>query len=176
MLRDRSNGTRGQRRRQERHPHFVTSQSFRTAPRRLNARAPGVCEPSSILHQGRTRSDLLFTMSNNTRTSRQAWAARNLFICGRAKRAVASAAFIFFARTHSLSGHRGDKSFAPEPEQKRMPTRSFENRRHHARQTTKPARAAECRIVTRRIVTAGLVEPDGIEPTTSCLQSRRSPN
>jgi len=25
-------------------------------------------------------------------------------------------------------------------------------------------------------VTAGLVEPDGIEPTTSCLQSRRSPN
>ncbi len=23
---------------------------------------------------------------------------------------------------------------------------------------------------------AGLVEPDGIEPTTSCLQSRRSPN
>jgi hypothetical protein len=28
----------------------------------------------------------------------------------------------------------------------------------------------------RRSATAGLVEPDGIEPTTSCLQSRRSPN
>jgi hypothetical protein len=28
---------------------------------------PGVCEPSLILHQGRTRSDLLFTMSNSTR-------------------------------------------------------------------------------------------------------------
>jgi len=25
-------------------------------------------------------------------------------------------------------------------------------------------------------VKARLVEPDGIEPTTSCLQSRRSPN
>jgi len=25
-------------------------------------------------------------------------------------------------------------------------------------------------------MTADLVEPDGIEPTTSCLQSRRSPN
>jgi len=25
-------------------------------------------------------------------------------------------------------------------------------------------------------MTAVLVEPDGIEPTTSCLQSRRSPN
>jgi hypothetical protein len=28
----------------------------------------------------------------------------------------------------------------------------------------------------RRSATADLVEPDGIEPTTSCLQSRRSPN
>jgi hypothetical protein len=27
-----------------------------------------------------------------------------------------------------------------------------------------------------RSATADLVEPDGIEPTTSCLQSRRSPN
>jgi hypothetical protein len=28
----------------------------------------------------------------------------------------------------------------------------------------------------RSAATADLVEPDGIEPTTSCLQSRRSPN
>jgi hypothetical protein len=27
-----------------------------------------------------------------------------------------------------------------------------------------------------RFPSEGLVEPDGIEPTTSCLQSRRSPN
>ena len=28
----------------------------------------------------------------------------------------------------------------------------------------------------RGLFATGLVEPDGIEPTTSCLQSRRSPN
>ena len=44
------------------------------------------------------------------------------------------------------------QSFAPEPEQKRMPTPKLRNRRHHACQTTKPARAAERRTITRRIV------------------------
>jgi hypothetical protein len=53
---------------------------------------------------------------------------RNPFTCGRAKRAVASAVFRFFART-SLRSHHGDKSFAPGPEQKRMPTRKLRNRR-----------------------------------------------
>jgi hypothetical protein len=31
-------------------------------------------------------------------------------------------------------------------------------------------------VTINRHSTKGLVEPDGIEPTTSCLQSRRSPN
>jgi hypothetical protein len=31
-------------------------------------------------------------------------------------------------------------------------------------------------IAIRSDATQELVEPDGIEPTTSCLQSRRSPN
>ena len=31
-------------------------------------------------------------------------------------------------------------------------------------------------ILLRQLVLPGLVEPDGIEPTTSCLQSTRSPN
>lgn len=32
------------------------------------------------------------------------------------------------------------------------------------------------RVAARRAATRRMVEPDGIEPTTSCLQSRRSPN
>ena len=135
-------------------------------------------------NQGRTRSDLLFTMSNNTRTTKQAWAgAKSLHLwtsetgCERG---------VPFSSHALLNGHRGDKSFAPEPEQKRMPIRSFETAGNHARQTTRAKQQSQpeppsVRIVTPRImmcriVTAGLVEPDGIEPTTSCLQSRRSPS
>jgi hypothetical protein len=40
--------------------------------------------------------------------------------------------------------------------------------------TRTDARAQHERADNR--TTSGLVEPDGIEPTTSCLQSRRSPN
>ncbi len=32
------------------------------------------------------------------------------------------------------------------------------------------------RLANRSGIDRKLVEPDGIEPTTSCLQSRRSPN
>jgi hypothetical protein len=34
----------------------------------------------------------------------------------------------------------------------------------------------ECSEEATQLDTQDLVEPDGIEPTTSCLQSRRSPN
>ncbi len=110
-------------------------------------------------------------------------AGANLFTCGRAKRAIASAAR-HFLRRHSLGAPpRQEKPCAGSlsrngcrPEASKPPASSC--------QTTKPARAADRRIVlvvgktspTHRIVTADLVEPDGIEPTTSCLQSRRSPN
>ena len=174
MLRDRSNGTRGQRRRQERHPRFVTSQSFRTAPQRLDASSPGVCEPSSIL---KSRADSERSPLHDVKQHAHCQASlggRESFTCGRAKRAVASAAFLFFART-LLGGHAAAKSLAPEPEQKRMPTRSFETTAIMRAKPQTPVRA-ERRSVKRRIVTADLVEPDGIEPTTSCLQSRRSPN
>jgi hypothetical protein len=54
------------------------------------------------------------------------------------------------------SNFAGGREFAPEPEQKKP---------------VQPGTAAD-----HRIATTDLVEPDGIEPTTSCLQSRRSPN
>ena len=41
-----------------------------------------------------------------------------------------------------------------------------------ARQPSRYRRPAK----TKRRQARSLVEPDGIEPTTSCLQSRRSPN
>jgi hypothetical protein len=79
LLRDRSNGTRGQRRRQERHPHGVASQPFRAAPQRSNGGRLEYANRPQFLNQGRTRSDLLFTMSNNTRTTRQSLGGRESF-------------------------------------------------------------------------------------------------
>jgi hypothetical protein len=37
-------------------------------------------------------------------------------------------------------------------------------------------RGSKAGLPTEAAFAAKLVEPDGIEPTTSCLQSRRSPN
>ena len=71
--------------------HFAASQSLQTALQG-GYETPGVREPSSILHQGRTWSDLLFTMSNSTRLAGRTWVGRGFFITsGRAKRVAASA-------------------------------------------------------------------------------------
>jgi hypothetical protein len=50
--------------------------------------------------------------------------------------------------------------------------------RKHARAHTRQAasKSGHCERINSDRTAAGLVEPDGIEPTTSCLQSRRSPN
>jgi hypothetical protein len=64
-------------------------------------------------------------MSNNTRTTRQAWAGAKSFHLWTSETGYCERS-VSVLRTHALSGHRGDKSLAPEPEQKRMPTRSFE--------------------------------------------------
>jgi hypothetical protein len=74
------------------------------------------------------RTDLLFTMSDNTRPPRLS-AMR--------------------ARNHFYANELDWCAFAP------------------------PSEATVCRSRRRRV---RLVEPDGIEPTTSCLQSRRSPS
>ena len=127
-------------------------------------------------NQGRTRSDLLFTMSNNTRTTRQSLGGAKSFHLWTSETGCCERGVPFLG-THSLSGHRGDKRFAPEAEQKRMPTEASKPPascapNNKASQSSRPSdRAGSCWIVI-----AGLVEPDGIEPTTSCLQSRRSPN
>ena len=81
-------------------------------------------------HQGRARDDLLFTMSNNTRTAGRTRTGVNLFK--------------LLDEQSALTQH----------------ARDFRSR------------GGSC----RNRPTADLVEPDGIEPTTSCLQSRRSPN
>jgi len=70
---------------------------------------------------------------------------------------------VHFLRTHSLFSHAlnltavtAATKFSPEASEAEngMPPEAFENRRHHGAKTNKAARAAECRIVTRRSVTA----------------------
>ena len=68
LLRDRSNSARGQRHRQERHPHFAAGQSLSDCTATIECEDAWSMRTVPDLHQGRTRSDLLFTMSNNTRT------------------------------------------------------------------------------------------------------------
>jgi hypothetical protein len=66
---------------------------------------------------------------------------------------------------------RALRDVAPEREQKRMPS-------WNCRAGTVVTAPEGCprSQPTHRLAIADLVEPDGIEPTTSCLQSRRSPN
>src|ERR1700722_18950777 len=92
-------------------------------------------------HQGRARDDLLFTMSNNTRTAGRTRTGANLF--------------------KLLDEQRGGSKAG-----------------RHGLALTARDRTARDRSgsLDRQSATANLVEPDGIEPTTSCLQSRRSPN
>jgi hypothetical protein len=93
------------------------------------------CAPSWIFIQGRARSDLLFTMSDNTHPAR---------------RTRSGAKTMLLDEPHAA---RGDA---------------------HETEESSSAEGSSCIRVHR--TTADLVEPDGIEPTTSCLQSRRSPN
>ena len=92
---------------------------FRIAPQRINATASGVCESSFDFHQGRTRSDLLFTMSNNTRTPKPG-RARILSLVDERNRLLRARRG--FLRRHSLGASPQQENLAPEPEQKRMPT------------------------------------------------------
>jgi hypothetical protein len=46
----------------------------------------------------------------------------------------------------------------------------------HKTEESSSARNRGIKRIDQSAATADLVEPDGIEPTTSCLQSRRSPN
>ncbi len=101
---------------------------------------------------GRAWSDLLFTMSDNTRRSEPH---------GRTHQANASVRIDAFGRAASL------------------PMQQCERRRHRSAHTHMRCGKASMRrrfSEGNSITTAGLVEPDGIEPTTSCLQSRRSPS
>ena len=52
----------------------------------------------------------------------------------------------------------------------------FGSRRHHASRTTDDGRTSSAIAPCRPQPSRRMVEPDGIEPTTSCLQSTRSPN
>ena len=166
LLRDRSNSARGQRRRQK------TSLAFRRTSvhsdcrwQRLHAKTPGVCEPSSTLRQGRTRSDLLFTMSNNTRLPGEPKASVDLCHFWTSETGCPQRAGALFFRKRSLSGYCGSKVLCWSQAETDAGLKVVETAGNHARQT--PSQSSRV---------ADLVEPDGIEPTTSCLQSRRSPN
>ena len=102
---------------------------------RAHARVQGDCAPSRIFIQGGARSDLLFTMSDNTHPAERTQPGAKTFASGRAE--------------------NDDGGQTTEDRQ----------------QGTFCRLSAVCCLAT-----SGLVEPDGIEPTTSCLQSRRSPN
>ena len=127
MLRDRSNGTRGQRCRQERHPRFVTSVVLSDCA--ATVEREDAWSMRTVLNS-QIKDGPGAISSSRCQTTRalpgQASAGANLFICGRAKRAIASAAFHFFARTHSRSGHPGDKALRRSLSRNGCRPRSFE--------------------------------------------------
>jgi hypothetical protein len=95
---------------------FAASQSLRTVLQ-SGHETPGVCEPSSILHQGRTWSDLLFTMSNSTRLPGEPAGRLILITSGRAPRVAASDPLGFRKRSIFADGSAdnfGRKQFWPQ--------------------------------------------------------------
>ena len=109
----------------------------------------------------RAWSDLLFTMSDNTHRSKP---------YGRTHQANASVRIDVFGRATSLPMQQCEQAMralgGAEARHTRMRVRpSFGASKLRRSQQTGSGHTV-----------AGLVEPDGIEPTTSCLQSRRSPN
>ncbi len=143
LLRDRSNGTRGQAA-----PACAPfalppcCDPIRIAQWRANAKAPGVCEPSSIFIKG----GLGTISSSRCQTTRarpgepgRARIFSNFWTSSARARRQAPIWLALISR---------DRSGSDRPD-------------------------ADAQ---RRSAIANLVEPDGIEPTTSCLQSRRSPN
>src|SRR5271170_5718142 len=115
---------------------------------RAHARVQGDCAPSWIFIQGRARSDLLFTMSDNTHPARRTRPGAKRFASGRAAHCRMT----------------------------RIRPATRINRKKAAARATWGSNVSIKARVDQGAATADLVEPDGIEPTTSCLQSRRSPN
>jgi hypothetical protein len=159
LLRDRSNGTRGQ--------AVPASAPFAAPPGRDpfrdramadDAKAHGVCEPSSTFIKGR-----LGTISSSRCQTTRARPGEP----GRAR------IFFKFWTSRALKGTHSTFARLVRATYIRSPMRLAP-----ARQALK----ARDRVTDRlqqtddRSAAANLVEPDGIEPTTSCLQSRRSPN
>jgi hypothetical protein len=152
LLRDRSNGDAV--RRQPTNPHGP--QPRRPAsPRTGNCDGALTCAHGEIVHRsglssgaGLERSPLHDVRQHAPQRTR-----------GRTHQADAS------VRIDVLSGRAAS-----------LPMQQYESRRRAtgAAGTSGAFRAGYLRQSDR--AAAGLVEPDGIEPTTSCLQSRRSPN
>ncbi len=112
--------------------------------RRAHARVQGDCAPSRIFIRGGARSDLLFTMSDNTHPAERTQPGAKTFASGRAD-----------------DGAQEDRQLTTQ-DRREGPSASVVHLLSFV--FCRPGRSS------------GLVEPDGIEPTTSCLQSRRSPN
>jgi hypothetical protein len=153
LLRDRSSGTRGQRRRQERHPRFVTSVVLSDCTATVEREDAWSMRPSSILKSraDQERSPLHdvkqhahFQASLGGAKSFHLWTSET----GCCERGVP------VLRTHSLSGsprrqdlRRGLSRNGCRPEVSKPPA--------SCALTTKPARAAERRIMMRRIMMFG---------------------
>ncbi len=86
LLRDRPDSARGQASASTTplRTIVVVTQSLRTMPQPMSATAPGVRELHSTSAEQQTRSDLLFTMSDNTRPPHEAEAREPSFTSGRA--------------------------------------------------------------------------------------------
>jgi len=109
---------------------------------------------SSILNQGGLERAPLHDVKQHAH-SRQAGRAK--FLIGTRETGCCESGAYFLARISLLfarlnQGHAGPTKVVARSltdRKKRMPTRSFENRRHScASKTTKASRASECRIVT----------------------------
>jgi hypothetical protein len=118
------------------------------------------------LHQERARSDLLFTMSDNTRTFRQSRTNANPY-------SLLDEHSAWLTSTHAKKRSGWRRTSAP-----RRQTPAILSADTKIAPLTRQSGTANLGppIWDRQSGTANLVEPDGIEPTTSCLQSRRSPN
>jgi hypothetical protein len=174
LLRDRPNGARGQRRRQKR-------RAFRRKPVPsdcIATRTRDAWSTRTVL-DSKSRSDLerspLHDVKQHT-PARRTWAGReSLSLLDEQNGTLQASRFVALKldwRQRQEFCRAGD--FTPEPEQKRMPDRKLS--KPQAISVSEYRAERPNTVADRRIATADLVEPDGIEPTTSCLQSRRSPN
>ena len=167
LLRDRSNSARGQRRRQKTSLAFrhtsVHSDCVRngcTRERLEYANRPQLCIKGGLgaISSSRCQTTHASQANPGRRESVSLLDERNRLPATGRRLVLSQALTQRLLRQQSLT---------LEPSRNGCRPQGCRNRRQSCTPNAKPGQSSRV---------ADLVEPDGIEPTTSCLQSRRSPN